>query len=43
MSADSIVERLTEISRGVFENDTIVLQRELTAKSKAGTVWPICG
>ena len=31
MSADSITERLTEIFREVFENDTIVLHRELTA------------
>jgi acyl carrier protein len=36
MSADSIAERLTEIFREVFENDTIVLQRELTARDIEG-------
>ena len=36
MSADSVVERLTEIFREVFENDDIVLQRRMSARDIEG-------
>ena len=36
MNADSITERLTDIFREVFENDTIMVQREMTARDIEG-------
>jgi acyl carrier protein len=36
LSANSIAERLTEIFREVFENDSIVVHREMTARDIEG-------
>ena len=36
MSANSIAERLTEIFREVFQNDAIVVQRDMTASDIEG-------
>jgi acyl carrier protein len=36
MSADSVVARLTELFREVFDDDSIVLHRELTASDIEG-------
>jgi acyl carrier protein len=36
LSANSIVECLTEIFREVFENDSIVVHREMTARDIEG-------